>query len=243
NSLFLSIDTANKIDVSAKFGIPPVYTVANESLRDTSGRILVQQFFYGDLDGNTQFKRFLAAYSGMGWKIINRPLWTEVSSTKGTKITIYSNKPLDETKDEDAKAQAALIDYMDEAGLNPTVVIHRGHSYYVPYTIKQMPTSAKVVLLGSCGGYHNIDSVLKISPYAHIIASKQVGSGTVNQPMIMTLSDLLRQGKDLNWPELWKDFGKRFKDNERFDDYVPPHKNLGAIFIMAYKKTLRDSRT
>lgn len=243
NSLFQSMDTANRVDVSAKFGIPPVYTVANNALQDTSGRIIVQQFFYGDLDGNTQFKRFLAAYSGMGWKIVNRPLWAEVSSTKGTPITIYSNRPMQEENDEDAKAQAALVDYMDERGFNPTVVIHRGHSYYVPYTIKQLPMSAKIVLLGSCGGYHNIDPVLKISPYAHIIASKQVGSGTVNQPMIMTLSEILRQGKELNWPELWKEFDQRFKGNERFDDYVPPHKNLGAIFIMAYKKTLRDSKT
>jgi hypothetical protein len=243
NNLFLSMDTANKIDISTKFGIPPVYTVSNASLKDTAGRIHVQQFFYGDLDGNTQYKRFLAAYSGMGWKVITRSHWTEVSSTKGTPITIYSNKPMTEENDEDAKAQAALVDYMDERGLNPTVVIHRGHSYYVQYTIDQLPMSAKVVLLGSCGGYHNIDSVLKISPYAHIIASKQVGSGTVNQPMMITLSDILRQGKDLNWPELWKQFGKTFKDNERFDDYVPPHKNLGAIFIMAYKKTLKDSKT
>jgi hypothetical protein len=31
-----------------------------------------------------------------------------------------------------------------------------------------------------------------------------------------------------------KQLGLKYK--ETFDDYVPPHKNLGAIFITAYKR-------
>lgn len=234
NNIFLSMDSVNHINISDKYGIPPVYQVPSTSLRDSSGSIIVQQFFYGDKDGNAVFKNFIGAYSNKFWKIVSKPEWIEVSSTTGTPITIYANKPLDSELDLDAKAQASLGNYLLEKNINPTVVIHRGHSYFVKYTIQQLAPSAKVVLLGSCGGYHNLHDVLEICPYAHIIASKQVGSGSINQPMIIMLTDQLRQGKDLNWPALWKDFNSRFKGNDLFNDYVPPHKNLGAIFIMAY---------
>jgi hypothetical protein len=40
---------------------------------------------------------------------------------------------------------------------------------------------------------------------------------------------------------LWIKLSKKFGNNELFDDYVPPHKNLGALFIMAYKK-LQEKR-
>jgi hypothetical protein len=241
-NVFESMDSTSNVDISARFGIPPVYSVKNAALKDTSGRIIIQQFFYGDKDGNTVFNFFKNAYRNANWKIVDKPEWIEVSTTGGTPVTIYSNKPLDSEKDLDAKAQADLGEYLIEKGLDPTVVIHRGHSYFVNYTIDQLPSSAQVVLLGSCGGYHNLHGVLERSPYAHIIASKQVGSGTINQPMIISMTETLRQGKDLNWPQMWKEFSTMFKKNDLFDDYVPPHKNLGAIFIMAYNKIADDSR-
>ena len=237
NSIFESINPANTIDISAKFGIPTVYSVKNSSLKNATGRIIIQQFFYGDKDGFTEFSNFRSAYSNSNWKIIDKAEWIEVTSVKGAPITIYSNKPLNAASDLDAKAQADLVNYLEENNLTPTVVIHRGHSFYVKFTIRQLAPTAKIVLLGSCGGYHNIGGVLNIAPTAHIIASKQVGSGTINQPMIINLTEDMRLGRDLNWPQKWRQFGKLFGKNDRFDDYIPPHKNLGAIFIMAYKKT------
>jgi hypothetical protein len=241
NTIFVSMDTTSNIDLSAKFGIPTIYNLNNSTLKDSAGRIIIQQFFYGDKDGIAVFNNFVGAYSNPNWKIVKKAEWVEVSSTKGTPVVIYSNKPLDETKNLDAEAQANLGEYLETKNLSPTVVIHRGHSYYVKATIDQLVSSAELVLLGSCGGYHNLHDVLEICPYAHIIASKQVGSGTINQPMIVAITETLRQGKNLNWPELWKSFGKQFKGNEMFDDYVPPHKNLGAIFIMAYNKLMDEA--
>lgn len=238
NSIFLSMDSTKKIDISAKFGIPPIYSVKNKALRDSSGRIIIQQFFYGDKDGASIFNIFKSAFSNASWKVVNKPEWIEVSSAKGVPITIYANKPLDEEEGLDEKAQANLDDYLREKELSPTIVIHRGHSYHVSSTIEQLFPSSKVVLLGSCGGYQNVNRVLSICPYAHIIASKQVGSGTVNGPMIMNITETLRLGKDLNWPQMWKNLGKKLKDNDLFEDYVPPYKNLGALFIMAYNKLM-----
>jgi len=115
-------------------------------------------------------------------------------------------------------------------------VIHRGHSYWLPSTIDQLLPSGKVILLGSCGAYQSLDKILKRCPTAQIVASKQTGSGLINQPIIYTILDELRQGHDLNWPQLWITLSKRLGKSELFDDYIPPHKNLGALFLMAYKK-------
>ncbi|HLL44392.1 MAG TPA: hypothetical protein VK369_14680, partial [Segetibacter sp.] len=236
NTIFLSLDSAGKTDISAKFGIPPIYTVSNNSLKNEAGKIIVQQFFYGDPDGVKSFKTFRAAYNTPGWKILNKKDWIEVSSTKGVPVVIYANRPLNEKEGLDEEAQNNLDAYLSDQDISPTIVIHRGHSYHVSSTIAQLFPTSKVVFLGSCGGYQNVNGVLSISPYAHIIASKQVGSGTVNGPMIMSITETLRQGKDLNWPEMWKSFGKTLKNNDLFGDYVPPYKNLGALFIMTYNK-------
>ncbi|MBS1729960.1 MAG: hypothetical protein JSS67_04190 [Bacteroidetes bacterium] len=236
NTLFLSIDPANKIDVEKTLGIPPVYFMPNKELRDSSGRIIIQQFFYGDKDGQGVFNNFVNSMQNGNWTMKSNPQWVAFSTTKGTPITVYANRPLDEKKGLDAEAQQALDDYLFDNDLSPVIVIHRGHSYWLPSTLDQMSPTSKIVLLGSCGAYQNLNKILAISPSAQIVASKQVGSGTVNSPMISMMLEILRQGKDVNWPEFWNTLGKRLGGNALFEDYVPPQKNLGALFIMAYKK-------
>jgi hypothetical protein len=104
------------------------------------------------------------------------------------------------------RAQEALCSYLTEKELNPTVVIHRGHSYYAPYTIEQLASSAKIVFLGSCGGYHLIHDVLARASDAHIIASKQIGKQVINQPLIDMMMENLRVGKNIEWIPFWRDF-------------------------------------
>ena len=241
--IFLSMDSANHIDLTARLGINPIFIMPHKLLQDSAGRIVIQEFFYGDKDGKTYFEAFLDNFHNGNWKITENKEWAEVRSLKGSKIFIYANKPLDAEKDLDAAAQKDLIDYLDSLQLSPTVVIHRGHSYYLKYTIEQLAATAKIVLLGSCGGYQSLNKVLQICPDAHIISSKQVGTGNINQGLINTITEQLRLGKDLNWPLLWKNLSAKFgnaEDKEKFSDYVPPHKNLGAIFIMAYQKAINN---
>ncbi len=239
NTIFLSKDSANNIDIPAALGINPVFYMPYNSLKDGDDRVVIEQFIYGDEIGPTDFAAFLATFRNSNWKIINKPEWVEIVSVKGNNVTIYANKPLNERKGLDAKAQANLNDYLYKNNIHPTIAIHRGHSYHVRSTIEQLPSSAKVVLLGSCGGYQNLDDVLKACPQAHIIATKQVGTAIITQPLINHMADKLREGKDLNWPSIWTDLDAKFKDKtskDRFEDYVPPHKNLGAIFMIAYNK-------
>ncbi len=244
NTLFLSLDPTNSIDLSAKFGIPPVYELSYKTLQDSlTGKIIIQQFFYGDKDGTVVFNSFLNKFRNTNWRIIQKTKWVEVSSAKGTPVTIYANLPLDENKELDEQAQDSLIAYLDDHHIHPTVLIHRGHSYYVNQTIQKMPASAKLILLGSCGGYQKMNDVLQICPGAQIIASKQVGTGIINQGLINVISEQLRLGKNLNWPQLWNSLAIRFNGSakEKFDDYMPPHKNLGAIFITAYNKQVLEN--
>jgi hypothetical protein len=162
------------------------------------------------------------------------------TSTKGKPITIYANKPLDEESGELDKAQEALNKYLSEKGIQPTVVVHRGHSYYADYTIEQIQPAAKIVFLGSCGGYHLIHNVLKHAPDAHIIASKQIGKQVINQPFMDMLNEKLRTGSNIDWIPFWKEFRGKAGKIEGFEDYIPPHKNLGAIFIKAYKSQMGE---
>ena len=79
--------------------------------------------------------------------------------------------------------------------------------------------------------------MLSISPDAPIISSKQIGTRTVNEPILNAINADLRNGKSVEWIPMWTELSKQFtgEAKERFDDYIPPYKNLGAIFIKAYR--------
>ncbi len=239
--IFLSGDSTNHIDLSKEIGIPPVYTVDYNMLADSSGKIIQQIFFYGDKDGKESFASYMQSFQNPEWRITIKPQWVEIKSIKGKPVWIFANRPLDNETDKDADAQTALIDYLDSNNLRPTIVIHRGHSYHLKYTIEQMPESAKIIMLGSCGGYNNLKQILDYASDAHIISTKQIGARDVNKPIIEAINNTMRAGKNIDWREMWSSleilFTKAGRDKkDLFDDYIPPHKNLGALFIKAYSK-------
>ena len=239
--IFLSGDSTNHIDLSKEIGIPPVYTVDYNTLADDTGRIIEQVFFYGDKDGKESFASYMTSFPKPDWKITQTKEWVEIKLMKGKPILIFANLPLDNKTDKDAAAQTALIDYLDTSNLRPTIIIHRGHSYHLKYTIEQIPESAKIIMLGSCGGYNNLKQILDYAPEAHIISTKQIGARDVNKPIIEAINNTLRAGKNIDWREMWNGlevlFTKAGRDKkDLFDDYIPPHKNLGALFIKAYTK-------
>lgn len=239
--IFLSADPKNGIDLSKEIGIPPVYTMSNQYLSDDSGRIVEQVFFYGDKDGIMSYQSYLTSFPSSDWAITDKKYWIEIKSKRGKQIWIYANKPLDNDSNKDAEAQKMLDDYLESQGLAPSIVIHRGHSYHLPYTIKQLPENAKIIMLGSCGGYQNLKTILDYAPEAHIISTKQTGAMNVNKPIIDALDNTLRDGKDIDWRQMWDNLTNTFNKapkavKETFEDYIPPQKNLGALFIKAYQK-------
>jgi hypothetical protein len=240
--LFLSVDSTKNIDLTNEFGIPPVYSINYKTLVDDSAhKVVMQVFFYGDDDGKMSYNGFISDLNRAGWKVTSdTKYWLAYSSPKGQPVVIYANKWFNDEKEEGVieKAQGALRQYLEGKNIQPTIVVHRGHSYWVPSTIEQIRPAAKVVLLGSCGGYNVIHNVLQHAPDAHIIASKQTGKKDINQPFMNILNERLRNGSNIDWIPLWKEFKAKAGNVDGFDDYVPPYKNLGALFIKAYNSSM-----
>ncbi len=211
-------------------------TVTNASLLK-DGQHIQQHFFFDDEDGWASYATFIARFNRAGWRTINKGYYVIIESTSGKKVKIYANKARKEYDGQDA-----LKAHFKSSKRYPDVVVHRGHSYYANITIESITPNSDLVILGSCGGYNNISKVLDYAPNAQIISSKQVGTMFVNNELIFTICEYIRTGKDLNWEVLWPAVGKRLGQNtvakQRFNDYLPPHKNLGAILIRNYRRTL-----
>jgi hypothetical protein len=237
----LSATDSGAAIASEELRIPPINMVRFNTLVNDSGIINERVFFYGDEDGKKAYDGFMEEFRGQKWKVVNEKYWSTISSQGGGKqIVIYANLPLKAPDDE--VAIDSLDQFLAASKIHPSVVIHRGHSYHVKTTLSRLDKDARIVVLGSCGGYQNIATVLQKSPDAHIISSKQTGVGAINEPIIRALNSRLLEGADINWITLWREldeyFVKRKDLYEKFTDYIPPHKNLGVIFIKAYRQMM-----
>ena len=240
-TIFQSADSSTKIDLTNEIGIPSIYSIENKDLTDDSARIIQQHFFYGDKDGQGIFNGFINSFSQADWKVTMKNEWAEIRSLKGPRILIYANRPLNNDANLDDSAQVHLCEYLQQYNLQPSIVIHRGHSYWLPRTLQLMPANAKIVVLGSCGGFKNLNQILEYSPDAHIISTKEIGKGDINKPIINYINQTLLAAKPLIWKNMWATLTKQFaaanaETRQSWEDYVPPYRNLGAIFIKAYNK-------
>lgn len=242
STIFNSTDNAQRLNSDIGDLIPPITSVPIASLKNENGQIIQQIFFYGDKDGMGAYANYLRNFNGnKKWKVEQNEYWATITSTGNPKVVIYANKPLPEEEGLDEEAQKKLAAYMRDNDISPTIIIHRGHSYFLPTTLEYLTPGTKIVMLGSCGGYHNLSKVLDVAQDAHIISSKQVGALSVNMPIINAIDENLLLGKDIDWIEMWAGLSKYFSargsgEKELFSDYIPPNKNLGAIFIKAYRK-------
>lgn len=238
-TIFLSEDST-KVDLTKSIGIPSIFEVNNQLLQDEKGRIVQQVFFYGDDDGRNIFNGFLGTFSPKEWTYTPKKEWVEFKHKKG-EIYVFANRPLNYDQNLDDSAQAHLNVYLQSIGMQPTIVVHRGHSYWLNGTIKRMPNEAKIVFLGSCGGYQNLSKILSNSPDAHIISTKEIGTGLINKAVLEYLTRSTTAKQPIVWKSMWNTLTTRFmKDPNRniregWESYVPPYKNLGVIFLKAYR--------
>jgi hypothetical protein len=228
-------------ELQSQLKVPPISFVPNQNILDANGVVYQQVFFYGDEDGKSSFASFMSNYKPTEWKIEKFENWVTLSSIVGKPTVMYANLPLDEPKDEEA--QKLLVKHLEDKGIKPTVIIHRGHSYHLPTTLKHLSADDKIIILGSCGGYHNLSTILTTSEDAHIISSKQTGTMFVTDPIINAVNKRILEGKDVNWIEIWSELGLMMKTpalQDKFNDYVPPHKNMGALFLKAFKIQMQE---
>lgn len=223
--------------------IPPITYVPREVMADETGTVIVQVFFYGDEDGMMSFNSFKSNFPSAKWTLEASPKWVTYTSKGKYPIRVYANRPIKEPGD--IEAQEELAAYFEDNDIHPTMVIHRGHSYHLEGSLVNLTPDVKVVMLGSCGGYHNLSQVLDKAPDANIISSKQIGAARINEPIIKEMFKQLNAGEDINWIQSWASLEGYFatqgpSERDLFSDYIPPNENLGAIFIKAYRKMLQQ---
>lgn len=226
--------------VSQQYTLPAFDRIQNSKLfaHDSVNRWLI--YFYDDEDGDASFSSFKKTFTDTNWAVIDSGIYIIIQSKNGLAVDIYANKPKNEY-DGQARLEKIFADNFYE----PNVLVHRGHSYYAPKTIDKINDDTQIFVLGSCGGYHSISSIIDKSSEASIISSKQIGTMFVNNPMLKLIAQYINRGEDVEWQKLWTDLEAEVKSNpkayERFLDYIPPHKNLGAIFIKTYNRMVEQA--
>jgi hypothetical protein len=206
------------------------------ALENKNGEVVELVLFYGDEDGVSSFSNFLKLYTDKRkWEITKNENWISIRSLSDQLLTIYANRPLDIKQEMDLKAQDSLIDFLKMQSLEPTILVHRGHSYHLDKTMRRLTPSVKLAILGSCGGYNKAISIANISPDVQVIGSKKTGSKSINDPIIDVINQTLIIKKDISWPDTWEKLSARFNSSEGsrslFNEYFPPSDNV-SLFVL-----------
>lgn len=216
--------------VALTFHLPLIDRVFNESLFNSEGECIQEHYFYNDEDGKGSFVNFMNTWRGLpNWAIDMHESYVEIYSTAGKKIRIFANKP-----DYEQNGINEIQKIFRERNLSPLVVVHRGHSFHTEKTLSQIPPDTKIVIVGSCGGYYKISIAVERAPESHIISTRQIGTMRVNDPLIRAISEEIRLGHDIVWSDFWSTMEKQIGKVPNFPDYIPPHKNMGSLFLQAY---------
>ena len=208
-------------------------------LQNEKGDINELVLFYGDEDGIASFNNFQKHYTDRSkWEIKRNSSWMQIRSVQSTSFTIYANLPLDIKDDKDLIAQDSLLSFLTEQSKEPTIIIHRGHSYHLDKTLNRLKPNVRLAVLGSCGGYNKAISIASINPDVQVIGSKKTGSMSINDPVLDMINETIVAGKDLMWPEIWKKLRDRFSRDEvslsLFNEYFPPSDNLGLFVLKLF---------
>lgn len=216
--------------LSKQIKLPAVSQLPAKNLIAEKEKCVEQMYFYNDIDGRESFNNFINTFKVLpAWRTEDKGSFVIVKSIEGNSVEIYANKPEYETNGQDA-----INDLLKANGLKPTVVIHRGHSFHTTATLQNVDEHVKLLLVGSCGGFYKLSSAIDNAPDAHIIATKQIGTKNVNDPILLSLNEFIRNGKNIVWKDFWEQMRQKIGSNPHFADYVPPHQNLKSLFSRAY---------
>ena len=215
---------AAALDVAALFG---------------PGRRCVQRyFFWDDDDGVSSFEHFRSQYAhDPAWAVDDRGSYIRIvgHGRDGRTIEIWSNRPINirlpENRWREGEAlrrQTAIDAAMHAAGARSSVLVQRGHSFYVSKTLPFVTPADRLVILGSCRGVGQIRAVMERSHDAQVIATRGKGSTEVNDALLKSLNTtLLNAGPQIDWRKIWNAGGA-------FRSFLAPSQDPASIFLRAY---------
>ncbi len=220
--------------ISRQYKIPVLTQLTIASLLNENKGCVEQMFFYNDADGRDSYYNFVNTFkNNQAWKVEDKGSYVLIKSSSGNNVEIYANKP-----EFEYNGQEAIKEYFKLNKINPSVMIHRGHSFHTVTTLQHVDEHVKLLFVGSCGGFYKLANAVDNAPDAHIIATKQIGTKSVNDPMIFTLNENIRNDKPIIWKDFWDSMRLKIGGNPMFADYVPPYQNLKSLFSRAYYQIL-----
>ena len=224
------VDVAWFDKISKQIRIPALNQMPIKVLLGEQNKCVQQMYFYNDADGRDSYNNFLNTFKVFPtWKVEDKGSYVLIKSIEGNAVEIYANKPEYETNGQDA-----VTEYLRINNVVPSVMIHRGHSFHTASTLQRIDSRIKLLLVGSCGGFYKLSNAIDNAPEAHIIATKQIGTKTVNDPILLSLDESIRTGKNIVWKDFWEMMRQKIGSNPHFTDYIPPHQNLKSLFSKAY---------
>jgi hypothetical protein len=211
-----------------------------------------RHFFYDDDDGVKSFESFRRTYEGdRAWEVEDAGTYLHLTGrgAGGRRTEIFANVPIDThlpqnrvLEGEASRRQQAIGDVLEKRGLVATVIVHRGHSFWTDRTLSYITKTARLVILGSCGGMSQVERVIEASHDSQVIATRGIGETAINDAILKAVNDRILNGDRLiQWDPFWRELGGKWGRSGLFRDYVAPHQDSGIVFLRAYYRYI-DSR-
>ena len=219
-----------------RYHLPDVTKLLHDKLVDKQGVCNQLMVFAEDQDSQDSYANFKRTYSGKpGWKIEDKGSFIEVETTgkTGTPVHIFANKP-DHHDDGLTAINQAVAKQQGATEPSFQVFIGRGHSTHADDYLKLVKSDMHLVDLGSCGGYQNLERVWEKSPEAQLISTQQVGSMTVNDPLLLSINKQIHALGEVHWKE--QQTYLDHLNHEYNQSYLLPNRNIPIMLLQQYMK-------
>jgi hypothetical protein len=225
------------MESSATLDTAVIFGAANDCIQ--------RHFFYDDEDGVKSFESFLRTYrDDRAWEIEDAGTYVHMTGhgPVGKRTEIFANVPIDGhlaknrlLEGESERRQEIISKVMEQRGLVATVIVHRGHSFWVERTIGRIQSSARLVILGSCGGTTVVHRVIDAAHESQVIATRGIAGTALNDALLKAVNDRLLMGEQvIQWSQFWRELSAREGKGGLFREYVAPHQDARTVFLRAY---------
>ncbi|WP_431856009.1 hypothetical protein [Azospirillum sp.] len=234
HALRLSGRPASPAFQAERFGelyrLPPPPALSEERLFQR-GVNWQRMTFYDDRDGRASFRAFVQQRRALGWAINNHGGFITAASPerRGRRIVIIADVP-----GSGEAGRAALRAWLEQHGVSPTIVVHRGHSYHEDGTMTEIAAATALVFWGSCGGHVRLGATLEQAPDAQVLATQNMGISTVNQALLRIIEERLLTSGTIDWSAVWADAQAQIHDR-RFGAYKRPDQDSTNLALRGWR--------